>query len=188
LGASGFVRNLASEVELADFTPRADESFAHGISQTGWVAGSALSESAGSQAVLWRPDGGPPLILPPLPGNAFADAFAINSRGEVTGTSYGPDKPKAVRWIAPATTFAGTVSLIRAQVAAVHGITSTLRTKLEADLDAAAQDASRGYVEPSRSHFAAFESRLQAGGSQLSSRDGALLSDAAMCLAESLTS
>jgi len=188
-GAGGFVRNLASEVQLAGFSPSVDYSLTHRISQTGWVAGSIFLFASGeSQAVLWRPDGGTPLILPPLPGDAQAEAYAINSRGEVTGTSYSPDNPIAVEWTVPATTFAGTVALIRAQVATVNGLSSAARTQLEADLDAAASDAKLGYVTPARTHFAAFESHLEAGGAQLSTRDRALLSDAAICLSESLTS
>jgi len=183
-GPAGVERALAHEVAINGFFPDVDPSFAQGISETGWVAGTVEPEISRTQAVLWRPDGEAAILLPPLAGDFESHASTVNMRGEVAGTS----GAHAVKWTVPSAAFAGTVALIRAKIASVNGLTSEQRTQLEADLDAAAGDAARGYVGPARADFAAYASHLGASGGALSARDRAILSDAGVCLSESLVS
>jgi hypothetical protein len=187
-GPAGTERDLATEVSIDDFFARSDDSRANGISQMGWVAGDVILESGRRTAILWRPDGGTPLVLRPLAGDASSEAWGVNSRGQVAGVSYGPGNSRVVRWTVPSATFAGTVALIRARIASLNGLSSTSRTQLEADLDAAARAAALGYVAPARAAFAAYSSHLEASAGALSTHDRAILSDAGICLSESLRS
>lgn len=67
------------------------------------VAGNpSTTPGAGRRAFLWKR--GAMTALGTLEGHPDSEAFAVNARGEIVGTSYkhlcGPCRPRAVRWIA----------------------------------------------------------------------------------------
>ncbi len=64
-----------------------DESAAFGVNDNGGIVGSSVVGGMYDQAVYWKDAASAPLLLPPLPGQAYCWAGNINNDGVVVGWS-----------------------------------------------------------------------------------------------------
>lgn len=94
-----------SMINLGELTGGTDQSRAWGISASGKVVGSSES-TTGTRAFLWTPttpngSTGTMINLGDLAGGTDkSEAFAVNTSGQVIGTSYNTVGPRAFLWTA----------------------------------------------------------------------------------------
>jgi probable HAF family extracellular repeat protein len=95
----GMLQAFHLDIENADYSPLQDGDEAFGVNNLNQIVGRTKIDGV-SMPLFWRSPTANPVLLPALPGDVEADAFAINDAGIVVGRSWaaGGFAPVGVVW------------------------------------------------------------------------------------------